>query len=101
PLTLAGLAGMGDLVLTCTGDLSRNRRVGLLMGAGRTLEQALEEIGQVAEGVRTARSARNLGLRDGVDLPITGQVYSILHEGKPVVEALRDLMGRRRKAERG
>ena len=61
PLTLAGLAGMGDLVLTCTGDLSRNRRVGLGLGEGKTLDQILDELGQVAEGVRTTQSAKNLG----------------------------------------
>jgi glycerol-3-phosphate dehydrogenase (NAD(P)+) len=100
PLTVAGLAGMGDLVLTCTGDLSRNRRVGLGLGQGKTLEQILEELGQVAEGVRTTRSARNLGRRSNVDMPITEEVYLMLYEGKPVPEALRDLLGRERKAER-
>ena len=100
PLTLAGLAGMGDLVLTCTGDLSRNRRVGLGLGHGKTLEEILEELGQVAEGVRTTRSARNLGRQAGVDMPITEEVYLMLYENKPVPEALRDLLGRERKAER-
>ena len=100
PLTLAGLAGMGDLVLTCTGDLSRNRRVGLGLGQGKTLDQILKELGQVAEGVRTTQSARNLGRRAGVDMPITEQVYLMLYEDKPVPEALRDLLGRDRKAER-
>jgi len=100
PLTLAGLAGMGDLVLTCTGDLSRNRRVGLGLGHGKTLEQILEELGQVAEGVSTTRSARNLGKQAGVEMPITEEVYLMLYENKPVPEALRDLLGRERKAER-
>jgi glycerol-3-phosphate dehydrogenase (NAD(P)+) len=100
PLTMAGLAGMGDLVLTCTGDLSRNRRVGLGLGEGKTLEQILDELGQVAEGVRTTRSARNLGHRSNVDMPITEEVYLMLYEDKPVPEALRDLLGRERKAER-
>jgi glycerol-3-phosphate dehydrogenase (NAD(P)+) len=100
PLTLSGLAGMGDLVLTCTGDLSRNRRVGLGLGQGKTLEQILEEVGQVAEGVRTTLSARNLGIAAGVEMPITEQVYLMLYEDKPVPEALRDLLGRDRKAER-
>ncbi|MCB9741972.1 MAG: NAD(P)-dependent glycerol-3-phosphate dehydrogenase [Alphaproteobacteria bacterium] len=99
PMTLAGLAGMGDLVLTCTGDLSRNRRVGLALGQGRTLDEILEELGQVAEGVRTTRSARELGGRLGVELPITEQVYKIIYEQKPAQEALADLLGRRRKAE--
>lgn len=100
PLTLAGLAGMGDLVLTCTGDLSRNRRVGLGLGQGKTLEQILQELGQVAEGVRTTQSARNLGIQANVEMPITEEVYLMLYEDKPVPEALRDLLGRERKAER-
>ena len=100
PMTMAGLAGMGDLVLTCTGDLSRNRRVGLGLGEGKTLPEILEELGQVAEGVRTTQSARNLGLQAEVEMPITEEVYLMLYEGKPVPEALRDLLGRERKAER-
>lgn len=100
PLTFAGLAGMGDLVLTCTGDLSRNRRVGLALGKGKTLQQILDELGQVAEGVKTARSAFNLGGRLDVELPITEQIYKILYENKPAPEAMMDLLARRRKAER-
>ena len=100
-MTLAGLAGMGDLVLTCTGDLSRNRRVGLGLGRGQTLPQILEDLGQVAEGVKTAKSARNLAKREGVEMPITAEVYAMLYEEKPVPDALRDLLGRERKAERG
>ena len=90
---------MGDLVLTCTGDLSRNRRVGLALGEGKSLETILAELGQVAEGVMTARSAYNLGLKAGVDMPITQAVYEMIYESKPVPEALRDLLGRQRKAE--
>jgi len=101
PLTLAGLAGMGDLVLTCTGDLSRNRRVGLGLGRGQSLEQILRDLGQVAEGVNTAKSAHNLAERNGVEMPITAEVYAMLHEDKPVPDALRDLLGRERRAERG
>ena len=100
PLTLMGLAGMGDLVLTCTGNLSRNRRVGLAIGAGRTLADILEELGEVAEGVTTARSAMGLSRRYGVEMPITEQVYGMLYEDKPAIEALHDLMGRDRKHER-
>ena len=100
PLTLAGLAGMGDLVLTCTGDLSRNRRVGLGLGQGNTLPEILEELGQVAEGVLTTRSARTLGRQAGVEMPITEEVYAMLYEDKPVPEALKALLGRERKAER-
>lgn len=101
PLTLMGLAGLGDLVLTCTGDLSRNRRVGLGLGQGRTLAAVLDELGQVAEGVVTARSAWALAQKAGVDMPITEQVYRMLYEDKPVRDVLRDLVGRERKAERG
>ena len=101
PLTRMGLAGLGDLVLTCTGDLSRNRRVGLGLGQGKTLEQVLGELGQVAEGVVTAHSAYQLAQREGVDMPITEQVYRMLYEDKPVGEVLRDLAGRTRRTERG
>jgi len=100
PLTLMGLAGIGDLVLTCTGDLSRNRRVGLALGQGRGLPEILEEIGEVAEGVTTARNADLLADRAGVEMPITRQVAAMLHRGVPAVEALMALMGRQRRAER-
>jgi len=100
PLTLAGLAGMGDLVLTCTGDLSRNRRVGLGLGHGRTLEDICDELGQVAEGVATARSARDLGRKVGVDMPITEQVHGVLYDGLTPQDSLAALLGRARKAER-
>jgi len=101
PLTLMGLGGMGDLVLTCTGGLSRNRRVGLGLGQGKPLDDILQELGQVAEGVFTTRSARNLGRRIGVDMPITDQMYRVLYEDVPALDALTALMGRARKAERG
>jgi glycerol-3-phosphate dehydrogenase (NAD(P)+) len=101
PLTLAGLAGVGDLVLTCTGDLSRNRRVGLGLGQGKRLDQILAELGQVAEGVMTAESAHQLAQRSGVEMPITAQIFFMLYEGKPVAEVMKDLTGRQRKAERG
>jgi glycerol-3-phosphate dehydrogenase (NAD(P)+) len=101
PLTLSGLAGMGDLVLTCTGNLSRNRRVGLGLGQGKTLEAICTELGQVAEGVITTRTARELALKTGVEMPITEQMYQVLFQGKPVPLAMRDLMGRQRRAERG
>ena len=100
PLTLAGLAGMGDLVLTCTGNLSRNRRVGLALGEGRTLDDILEELGEVAEGVITAKTARALAHKIGVEMPITEQIYALLYEGKPAAQALVELMGRQRRAER-
>jgi glycerol-3-phosphate dehydrogenase (NAD(P)+) len=88
-------------VLTCTGDLSRNRRVGLGLGKGKSLPEILEELGQVAEGVKTTKSAHNLARRVGVEMPITAEVYAMLYEDKPVPDALRDLLGRQRKAERG
>jgi glycerol-3-phosphate dehydrogenase (NAD(P)+) len=93
-LTLAGLAGMGDLVLTCTGELSRNRTVGYEMGKGRTLEDVLTSLGHVAEGVKTAKSAYDLSKKLGVDMPITCEVYRVLHEGKPASRAVVDLMAR-------
>ncbi len=99
PLTLAGLTGMGDLVLTCTGELSRNRHVGLELGKGRSLEEILAGTQQVAEGVRTAISARDLALRMGVELPICEQVYAIIHEGKNPKEAVVELMRRQPKGE--
>ncbi len=100
PLTLSGLAGMGDLVLTCTGDLSRNRRVGLGLGKGKQLDEILEELGQVAEGVITTKSARELAIREGIEMPISEEIYQMLYEDKPVAAALMALMGRSRKAER-
>ena len=94
PLTLAGLAGLGDLVLTCTGEASRNRTVGFEMGRGRSLEEVLASMTQVAEGVRTAKSAMDLSMKLKVDMPITKEVYSVLYERKPVRRAVSDLMTR-------
>lgn len=91
-LTLAGLAGLGDLVLTCTAELSRNRTVGFEMGRGRTLAEVLSGLRHVAEGVSTAKSARALSTRFGVDLPIVAEVYEVLYEAKPVEEAVRELL---------
>ncbi|MCA9551064.1 MAG: NAD(P)-dependent glycerol-3-phosphate dehydrogenase [Myxococcales bacterium] len=99
PVTLAGLAGMGDLVLTCTGDLSRNRRVGIGLGQGKQLPQILEEMGQVAEGVKTTLSAKELADKVGVEMPITQEVYRILYEDKPVREVVLSLMRRSLKKE--
>ncbi len=93
-LTLAGLSGMGDLVLTCTGELSRNRTVGHEMGRGRTLEDVLAGLGHVAEGVKTAKSAYDLAKKLGVSMPITTEVYAVLYEQKPVQQAVKDLMAR-------
>ena len=100
PMTMLGLAGMGDLVLTCTGSLSRNQRVGQGIGEGKSLQVVLEELGQVAEGVYTAKSAYELALREGVEMPIVEQIYLMLYKDKPAKEVLRDLFGRQRRAER-
>ncbi len=94
PLTLAGLSGMGDLVLTCTGELSRNRTVGLEMGRGRALDEILANLGHVAEGVKTAKSAHDLAARLNVSMPIVVEVYRMLYEGKPPRQAVVDLMTR-------
>jgi len=98
PETLAGLAGLGDLVLTCTGALSRNRRLGQALGRGQTLEQATASR-TVAEGVRTTRAACDLAGRVGVELPISSQMRSVLYEGKPPREAVDELMSRSLKRE--
>jgi glycerol-3-phosphate dehydrogenase (NAD(P)+) len=92
--TLAGLAGLGDLVLTCTSELSRNRTVGFRIAEGRPLHDVLRELGHVAEGVTTAMSAHRLGERLGVELPISTEVYRVLHENKPPIDAVRDLLAR-------
>lgn len=99
PLTFAGLAGMGDLVLTATGALSRNRTLGLELGKGRTLEEIQKGRVSVAEGVGTARSAVALGERVGVELPIAREVSRILFEAKPPRRAIAELMERELKAE--
>jgi glycerol-3-phosphate dehydrogenase (NAD(P)+) len=101
PLTLAGLAGLGDLVLTCTGELSRNRQVGLALARGETLPASLARLGHVAEGIATARTARDLAASLDIDMPITQLVAAVLHEGKPPREGVADLLARESKAERG
>lgn len=93
--TLAGLSGIGDLVLTCTGSLSRNRTVGTELGKGRALPEILEGLhGKVAEGVRSTAAALGLAARYGVEMPITEQMDAILHHGKSPKDAIRDLMAR-------
>ncbi len=93
--TLAGLSGMGDLVLTCTGGLSRNRTVGVELGKGRHLPEILAGLnGKVAEGVRSTTAALGLAARYGVEMPITEQMAAILHQNKPPREAIRELMAR-------
>ena len=99
PETFMGLTGMGDLILTCTGALSRNRKVGLSLAAGNTLKQTLESLGHVAEGVNAAREAVKLGLRHKVDLPITQAVHRVLFEGQAPKQALLELLARDQRAE--
>ncbi|SNS06614.1 glycerol-3-phosphate dehydrogenase (NAD(P)+) [Humidesulfovibrio mexicanus] len=99
PKTFMGLSGMGDLVLTCTGDLSRNRTVGMKLGQGRKLADILAETKTVAEGVRTTQSVFQLSRKLGVELPLTEQVYRILYEDKDPAQAVRDLMTRELKDE--
>lgn len=98
--TLSGLAGVGDLILTCTGGLSRNRRCGLALGRGASIEEALEEVEQVVEGIPTTRAARLLAERHGVEMPIVDAVYSILFEEVGPRTALAELMAREPKPER-
>ena len=97
--TFAGLAGMGDLVLTCTGALSRNRRVGVELGRGKTLEQILGETREVAEGVKTAKAAQALAERHGIEMPITTEMYRVLYEKESPRGAIQRLMTRSLKAE--
>ena len=99
PMTFAGLAGMGDLILTATGTLSRNRTLGVALGQGQTLEQALAGKAAVVEGVNTTRTAVALGERHGVELPIAREVANILFHNKPPRRAISDLMERELKAE--
>ncbi len=99
PATFAGLAGMGDLILTATGSLSRNRTLGVELGQGKRLADALAERATVAEGMNTARAAVALGERCGVELPIAAQVAAVLFHGKPPREAITELMERELKAE--
>lgn len=97
--TFTGLAGLGDLVLTCTDNQSRNRRCGMLLAAGKTLEQAQAEIGQVVEGVLAARAVHMVAERHRVELPICEQIYRVLYEGVSVQDALAALMARPIRAE--
>jgi glycerol-3-phosphate dehydrogenase (NAD(P)+) len=94
PLTLAGLAGMGDLVLTCAGELSRNRQVGLRLAKGETIEQIRKSMRMVAEGVPTAKSVYHLSRKLGVEMPICDQVYYVLYDSKPVQDGLNSLLER-------
>lgn len=99
PDTFAGLSGMGDLIVTCMSRHSRNRYVGEQIGKGRTLQEVLDEMVMVAEGVKTTASAYELSQKEGIEMPITEQVYKTLFEGKPPAEAMRNLMTRASKIE--
>ncbi len=97
--TMMGLAGLGDLVLTCTDDKSRNRRFGLALGQGKSAAQARTEIGQVVEGAVTAEMLNQIALREAVEMPIATEVYRILYEGLSPAAAVADLLGRRLRPE--
>ena len=97
--TFSGLAGMGDLVLTCTGELSRNRTVGFRLGRGEALQEILGPMRAVAEGVKTVQAVRVLAERHGVEMPISEEVHAMLTEGRSPMEALQNLMSREAKAE--
>lgn len=97
--TFMGMAGLGDLVLTCTDNQSRNRRFGLLLGQGTPVDAAMAQIGQVVEGYRNAREVYNLAQRVGVEMPITEQIYQVLYQNKDVKLAALDLLGREKRDE--
>ncbi|MCX5867076.1 MAG: NAD(P)-dependent glycerol-3-phosphate dehydrogenase [Proteobacteria bacterium] len=99
PLTFSGLSGMGDLVLTCTGDLSRNRQVGLALAQGKKLDEILAGMKAVAEGVSTVKAVRKLAHKIGVEMPIVEQVFAVLYKNKEPIQAASDLMARRLKYE--
>ena len=100
PLTFSGLAGMGDLILTCTGELSRNRSVGVALGQGKTIEEILGSMFMVAEGVETTRAAHALARQAGIEMPIVAEMYGVLFEQRTPRAALENLMLREPKAER-
>ncbi|WP_387463052.1 NAD(P)H-dependent glycerol-3-phosphate dehydrogenase [Photorhabdus sp. RM323S] len=99
PSTFMGMAGLGDLVLTCTDNQSRNRRFGMMLGQGISVEEAQSQIGQVVEGYRNTKEVRALAERAGVEMPIAEQIYQILYCNKNVIEAAQALLGRARKDE--
>ena len=97
--TFAGLAGVGDLIVTCTSVHSRNRRAGILIGQGKNAQDAMKEVGAVVEGYYAAKSAYELGKAQGIEMPITEAAYKVLYEGCDVKEAVQSLLSRGRKAE--
>lgn len=94
PVTFLGLAGMGDLVLTCTGPLSRNLRAGMMIGEGKPLDEIVQALGGVAEGIYTAQSAFELAAAQGIEMPILTEIHAILYEGRTPQKAVVSLMGR-------
>ena len=99
PQTFMGMAGLGDLVLTCTDNQSRNRRFGMALGQGKKVEDAMADIGQVVEGYRNTKEVHILAERNQVEVPITEQIYQVLYEDKPLQEAAKSLLGREMKYE--
>lgn len=99
PASFQGLSGMGDLIVTCTSMHSRNRRFGIALGQGKSVDEAMDEVGMVVEGYRTTRVARDLGLKEGVEMPITYKLYQVLYEGMDPNQAVLDLMTRKSKRE--
>ena len=97
--TFTGLAGVGDLIVTCTSMHSRNRRAGILIGQGKSAQEAMQEVGAVVEGYYAAKSAYELGKTQGIDMPITRAAYQVLYEGADVGDAVKSLLSRQRKAE--
>ena len=98
-LTFGGLAGMGDLIVTCTSMHSRNRRAGILIGQGKDAQTAMKEVGAVVEGYYAAKSAYELGKAKGINMPITEAAYKVLYEGADVRQAVQSLLTRERKPE--
>ena len=94
-----GMAGLGDLVLTCTDNQSRNRRFGLALGQGTSVEQAMQDIGQVVEGYRNTKEVHMLAERVGIEMPIVEQIYQVLYGGKSAQQAAMDLLARDKKDE--
>ncbi|MCC5879521.1 MAG: NAD(P)H-dependent glycerol-3-phosphate dehydrogenase [Idiomarina sp.] len=99
PETFTGMAGLGDLILTCTDNQSRNRRFGMALGEGKTVEQAMEEIGQAVEGYRNTKEVFELAKRYQVEMPIVEQIYEVLYQGKDPMQASQDLLARARTTE--
>ncbi|NLA87263.1 MAG: NAD(P)H-dependent glycerol-3-phosphate dehydrogenase, partial [Clostridiales bacterium] len=97
--TLAGLAGLGDLIVTCTSKHSRNRRAGVLIGEGVPVDEAMKKVGSVVEGYYAAKAAHELAAKTGIDMPICEEAYKVLYEGKSHIDAMKDLMAREKRRE--